>query len=836
MNIKIISNPYLKEILFQEWDDNTSGWIELRNSNSSLLTEKIKHGFFNFVVNDIIKCIITEYGPDPADIAIVFEGVDDEWTELESICKKKGVKVARSEKYLENAYEIFDGIKKMFDNIKVLANKGIHRTADAELQNEFKMFADAANDTIPICVFGNYSSGKSTFINALIGYELLPSSDDATTARIYRIEKSRQSDKASVKFGFNDVDITISLSVAGCRISENIPNAALAETVNEIINRNDTEDFLLKLHDILCSINSFTNDDENEERDAISDLIEVSTPIYQSGVFYGGGDNFVIFDTPGSNSASKETHYQVLKNAMESMSNGLPIFVSTNDTLDSNDSLSLCNDIINLGKLDARFTMIIINKADQASLPKDGFSESEIDRIKNKKAITRQLYSGGIYYVSSILGLGAKTDGRFQNYHYSDLFTLLKNRYSNPADPFYKRLYTYDILPGQMKVKFEQMSLQSRNLLYSNSGLGSIESAIFDFGNKNSLYDKSQQSQRIIREIIRITSSSIEMTRRNKERDLAAFINKLDSARKKLLEALGNCCEKCRTDAEGENYEERLDKIRNKIIPAYTQLEGLDVLQDDLRKAKNQEKGVDIFKQEVNASLKKVVFEPKSIKVNFSEYLGKRDELKNAIDEAGEESSSLFFDNIRQRFNNNIGACWTEIEEKSQEFMLEQSRISRKALSDVVTGSQEISEEKRNELNAIIMTFEEPELNVDFDSIFVREKFLRFGAKYKYNVAKLEDVFKNQMTDHIDTSIRDIRKIHSQNFDSWLNRLYSAIRNNIDILNPELQWQNQKISELEMDLAELGSIKTQLEGYLDDINGLIGWKGNENQEEIGDIK
>lgn len=836
MMIKIISNPYLKEILFQEWDDNTSRWIELRNSNSSLLTEKIKRGFFNFVVNDIIKYIITEYGPDPADIAIIFEGVDDEWTELESICVKTGVKVVRSGKYLENARDIFKGIKEMFGDIKVLANKGIHRTADAELQNEFKRFADAANDAIPICVFGNYSSGKSTFINALIGYELLPSSDDATTARIYRIEKSRQSDKASVKFGFNDVDITILLSVAGCRISGNIPNATLAESVNEIINRKGTDDFLLKLHDILCVINSFTNDDENAEKDAISDLIEVSAPIYQSGVFYGGGDNFVIFDTPGSNAASKETHYQVLKNAMESMSNGLPIFVSTNDTLGSNDSLSLCNDIINSGKLDARFTMIIINKADQANLPQGGFPESEIDRIKNKKAITRQLYSGGIFYVSSILGLGAKTSGRFNNYYYASNFSLLRDRYSNPSDQYYSRLYSYDILPGQMKEKYDQKSLQCSNLLYSNSGLCSVENAIYDFGGRNSLYDKSQQSQRIIREIIRITSSSIEMTRRNKERDLAAFINKLDSARKNLLEALGNCCEKCRTDAEGENYEERLDEIRDRIIPAYAQLEGLRDLQKRLGKEKEKEKGVEIFKHEVNVSLRKVVLEPKSIKANFSEFLEKRDELKNSIDEAGKESASLFFDNIRQRFNNNIGACWSEIEEGSQEFMLEQSRISRKALSDIVTGSQEISEEKRNELNAIIMTFDEPELNVDFDSIFVKEKFLRFGSKYKYNVDKLLGVFKNQMTDHIDTSIRDIRKIHSQNFDSWLNRLYSAIRNNIDTLNPELQWQNQKISELEMDLAELRSIKTQLEGYLDEINVLIGWKGTENQEEIGDVK
>ena len=31
-------------------------------------------------------------------------------------------------------------------------------------------------DTVPICVLGTYSAGKSTFINALIGQELLPGS------------------------------------------------------------------------------------------------------------------------------------------------------------------------------------------------------------------------------------------------------------------------------------------------------------------------------------------------------------------------------------------------------------------------------------------------------------------------------------------------------------------------------------------------------------------------------------------------------------------------------------------------------------------------------------
>ena len=58
----------------------------------------------------------------------------------------------------------------------------------------------ALEDMIPICVFGNYSAGKSTFINALIGCEILPSGGDPVTAKVYQIANADQPDQAVITF------------------------------------------------------------------------------------------------------------------------------------------------------------------------------------------------------------------------------------------------------------------------------------------------------------------------------------------------------------------------------------------------------------------------------------------------------------------------------------------------------------------------------------------------------------------------------------------------------------------------------------------------------------
>lgn len=59
-------------------------------------------------------------------------------------------------------------------------------------QSIIEAFKDAKNQTFEINVVATMSSGKSTLINALLGYNLLPARAEATTATIVRITATNQ--------------------------------------------------------------------------------------------------------------------------------------------------------------------------------------------------------------------------------------------------------------------------------------------------------------------------------------------------------------------------------------------------------------------------------------------------------------------------------------------------------------------------------------------------------------------------------------------------------------------------------------------------------------------
>lgn len=68
---------------------------------------------------------------------------------------------------------------------------------DPVIKENLAKFSETASNRVPLVVIGNYSGGKSTFINALIGKDILSSSDQPLTAKIYRILDTKEEGKAS---------------------------------------------------------------------------------------------------------------------------------------------------------------------------------------------------------------------------------------------------------------------------------------------------------------------------------------------------------------------------------------------------------------------------------------------------------------------------------------------------------------------------------------------------------------------------------------------------------------------------------------------------------------
>ena len=166
VKIKIKSNPYHKKTEFKTWDEALDEWISIDVNtcpNSPLLKNDFAVGFFPFKVKQIVDAIIGAYYAGSEKVEIVFEGTDDEYHELESVCSDNEysdkAKLSRSPICLENARDILHDVIDVFKELAPLVSESV--SDKSKIQRELDKFSDASNDVIPICVIGNYSSGKS---------------------------------------------------------------------------------------------------------------------------------------------------------------------------------------------------------------------------------------------------------------------------------------------------------------------------------------------------------------------------------------------------------------------------------------------------------------------------------------------------------------------------------------------------------------------------------------------------------------------------------------------------------------------------------------------------
>ena len=816
--IKVISNPYLKEIRFQEWDDIKNDWQDLpEDIPSKLLGTDIKNGVLPFIASKIIDRIIEEYGPDPDDIELVFEGTSDEYREFQSACFEKGVKLSESSRYLENARVITDDIKKIFEEVRILAYSSIQGESQSFLQKEIQRFLEASGDEIPICILGNYSSGKSTFVNALLGYELLPSGDRPTSARICRIKKSKLSDSALIKFCFDGTNYTISFSSDRFRIIPTTLRGDLEQKIMDAIDGNYDNDIRKQVHDILCFLNEYANKDSS---DAIGDLIEIEFPIDESNVI--SKSNFVIFDTPGSNSFSNEKHSVVLKHAMEKMSNGLPVFITASDAIDSLDNVKLYEDFRNADNLDERFTMIIMNKADKAGLNKIGHTKS--DKVRIMDYAIPQKPCSGVYYVSSIMGLGAKNKGQFDDEDYAEVFEDNVDKYSNPANRRYRQLYQYNVLPEQIDARLVEDAEQQPDMIYANSGLYTIEEAIDEFGRKYSCYDKCQRSYVIISKIIQSAYEKIEEELRTREDKKEKVRNSLDRETKALIQKVQGECDDWKKKYP-DSYEESIGSKLEALSDRYAlPIENLEELQNDIHDEKAEELGLNKIKKRRWEIVKKTANDILNIKNNFREIIEIQTEAQQKKEEVGKVASSLFLEKISNEFDYNSCEVWNNLESYSESFLIEESQEFRDRLCQIVTDNEGVPDDKKKKLNTIILNFEAPLFRKSLGNIFTSDRFRRKISKpYQFKEAKVQSIFQMEMNNHIQNSYRRIKEIHQDNFEEWLEKLENTISENMVDLNRNLTMWSQEIKELNKKLEDAKRIKEELEDCHDRIEALIGW-------------
>ncbi len=459
-------------------------------------------------------------------------------------------------------------------------------TFDSELQNsdirksfverktEFEAKkAKLNNSDVNLCLVGTYSSGKSTFINALIGKRILPESINSETAKMFRIKNAKEPSVSFVIKKGDDAEKSIVANIVWDKEKKRFAFHAdgECEITQEKINSevNSAIMFRLQQHEqlyqVLKKLNDIPNMGNDENEEYIDGIIEVSFPIPLDENI-----NFTFYDTPGTDSNSNE-HLLVLQKALAQQTNSILIVLYEPTKMEGTGNSILYN-LINSSNREGEATTIdltrslhVINQADTKSLTdlqllkkkKVEVTLKETDKIYNEEAQQIDLSKERLFFVSSKAAYIAKAIGN--NVDTEDERRWLanhKNEINNEPvdDPFRVDNIKADVDTG-MYFKLDKLARSDNETktlikdcieelkkcnnpedsslypilqrIYVNSGMYAIEKEIIQYGRKyalavkaKGLYDGIKSVVDFIREDYEVIENQARLSKEEIERNI----------------------------------------------------------------------------------------------------------------------------------------------------------------------------------------------------------------------------------------------------------------------------------------------------------------------------
>lgn len=363
-------NPYKQRMLL--WCKNNNG-DEILEDLDSDIKDDIQKLESNIILQnrfqnlkDVLSRLIKEGYKEGID----FVGTKKDFEDFKSLADDLKIQLDKRETewYLERE-EIMTGIKTMIVDLKSKTDE-----ENIEGVNNETIFApinDILESRTPIVLFGQYSAGKSSVLNALIGAEVFESNSDPTTQCV--------------------VEITPSEDFSICW--EDKQYCLACDKKDSLVQELKDSGFEIELPD------SSENDDVRyiwmrEILKAINDNLRGSTEIKVSLKFKNLGGickQIVFYDTPGYTPGNNGTlipeHGKILAQKMKEFSKGVPVFVKTRKTNASDSMRSFLTALTGseeiLKVLNPNIGIVLVNQADGESVK--GIEENKKKRIEIEK-------------------------------------------------------------------------------------------------------------------------------------------------------------------------------------------------------------------------------------------------------------------------------------------------------------------------------------------------------------------------------------------------------------------------------------------------------------------
>jgi hypothetical protein len=227
-----------------------------------------------------------------------------------------------------------------------------------DIQRNFDM---AINSDFRIVIVAPMSSGKSTLINAVLGTDLLPAVNQATTAVITEVKDNDQ---------FTDFIVN-----ADDKYGNNVVN-----------NKKATKE-------IISELNYMKDPNDPKGKEALIHLVQIEGPIpnLPSDML-----NTVFVDTPGGNNVMNTEHEEMMDEAIQDENKSLILYVFNGAQLGTKDSNIILQKISNAmqnstnGKQSRDRFLFVANMMDEYDLEKESYEEVI------EKTILPQLANNGI--------------------------------------------------------------------------------------------------------------------------------------------------------------------------------------------------------------------------------------------------------------------------------------------------------------------------------------------------------------------------------------------------------------------------------------------------------
>ncbi|MDE7269860.1 MAG: dynamin family protein [Acetatifactor sp.] len=317
---------------------------------------------------------------------------------------------AEVKKYGEQATEILRRHRQNLFEIP-LENENVRKSAesfaeqiDEERRNIHDKIASLNDNAVSLCFTGVYSAGKSTLINALLGYKILPEKITSETAKMFRISSPKPDEKVMIAFEIEGAYSELEWNeVKHCfAFSQGPSGNEIRDAIQQEVSRVAGEQ--LKQHEQICAILTMLNG-----TDGVSADIRIHFPV----ALDSPSVQYIIYDTPGTDSNYAE-HQTVLMDALSEQKQSILIFVAAPNKTEGSGNNALLKYLKEVEEKDSKTSidigrsLFVINWSD--SIDSDARRDLQHEEIKYKDddSFSIRLADKKLFFISAKYGYAAR--------------------------------------------------------------------------------------------------------------------------------------------------------------------------------------------------------------------------------------------------------------------------------------------------------------------------------------------------------------------------------------------------------------------------------------------